>query len=112
VEGAAEGPVVEVTGSVGKARAAVQAHVVERVDRAVRVARDDRGLVADVVHEIVARRRELLFAAGDLPDARPQVVELEGEELGVEVARLRHEPVVVRQPRGPVGGRSGHRCGM
>ena len=55
---------------------------------------DEDRLVADRVLDVVAGRGELLLAAGDLPDARPQPLELEVEELARRVALLRDEPVV------------------
>ena len=66
--------------------AAVRAHVVERLHRAVTLAHDDDRLVADLVLDPVAGSRDLLQAARHLPDMRPQVLLLELEELAVEIA--------------------------
>ena len=65
----------------------------ERGERAGLGAHDDDRLVADRVLEEVAGLGELLLAARDLPDPRPEPLELELGELAGRVALLRHEAV-------------------
>ena len=53
--------------------AAMQASIVVGADLACRGARDDEGFSDDLVDMIVARVGDILFAAGHLPDLRPDV---------------------------------------
>ena len=69
---AADLAVRERAAPVGERRPAVPAGVVEPGDRAGLGAHDHDRVVADRVLEEVARRRELLLPARDLPHARPQ----------------------------------------
>ena len=77
---------VEVSASVPERGAAVRAEVVERLDRGfVHPDQQDR-LVADPVGRVIALFRDLVDSCGDLPDAAPQLLELEPGELRVGVA--------------------------
>ena len=71
----------------------MQAGVVEAGDRAGLGPHDDDRVVTDPVFEEVARPVELLLAARDLPDARPEPLELQLGELVGRVALLRQEAV-------------------
>ena len=62
--------------------AAVQAHVVERLDRARAAAHDEVRAAGDVVDQVVADVGEVLLAAGHLPGAVPHLRPFELEELG------------------------------
>src|SRR5262249_42075471 len=82
VEAAAEA--VYVTAAPGQPRAAVRAGIVEGADLAWRGAHDDDGIIDDVVGLEVSDVRNVLLAAGHLPDARPQPFVLGRGELGRE----------------------------
>ena len=112
VERAPEAAVGHVAGAGREARAAMEAHVVEGVDRAVVVAGHDGRLRADVVDDVVAGLGKFLFPARDLPDAGPHAFEFEREEVVGQVARLRDEPVVVREPLKWQRGDVSHGFGM
>ena len=100
---AAVGARLEVPAAGRKSRPAVQARVEHRVQITVLAPDHEHGLVTDRVLQVVAGRRDLLLAAGDLPDARPHLIELGVEELRREVALLRDGPVVAKEPGRGVG---------
>src|SRR5205823_203165 len=79
-----------------------------RLDLVLGAANDDEAVGPDVVHIIVADLRDLVFAAGHLPGAGPQLLELALRELGIDVAILGDilaaEIFVMLAPR-PFGGR-------
>ena len=89
-------PAVERAGEPALARAAalddpdatVAAGVLEGPHPAVVGAHDDDRLVEDLVLDEVAGARDLLEPAGHLPDPGPELLGLQREEVGVEVALL------------------------
>ena len=85
VERATERPVGDVPAALGELSAAVQARIRKRGDRVGPAAHDEDGLVADRVLDVVADARDLLLAARDLPDPRPQPLVLEVEELARQI---------------------------
>jgi hypothetical protein len=95
VERAPERPVGHVARAFSEPCAAVEARVRECRDRVGAGADNQYRLVADLVLDIVADLGDLLFAARDLPDARPQALVLELEELAREVALLRDQSATV-----------------
>ncbi len=91
---AAPDPVARERAAVGdQPAAAMQARVVERVQRARLGPHDHDRLVADRVLDEVAGRGDLLLAARDLPDPGPQPRLLELGEAAGRVPLLRHEAV-------------------
>jgi hypothetical protein len=90
-------PAVEAAGELLRAPAAihqppapVHAHVVEGFDRVGRGPHDDEGIAQDVVSHVVADVRDLLEAAGVLPDLGPEQIGLRPGVFGGNV-RLRTE---------------------
>src|SRR6201999_4668155 len=80
----------------GDLDAAMAAGVVESLHPALGADQDHR-LVEDLVLDPVADLGDLLQPAGHLPDARPQALPLQLEELGVVVA-LRRDPPGIGDP--------------
>ena len=61
---------------------AVEAHVLERAQHVVVAAHDEHRVLTDAVLEPVARLRDVVDGARELPRARPHVGQLACEELG------------------------------
>jgi len=107
VEGAADASALEPTASGREAATAMSAGVLEGA-QATRRAQDQDRLVSDPVLDVVAGLADEILAAGDLPDARPEALELEREEVRTRVALRGNElpdEVPARVPaRGAAGG--------
>src|SRR5690349_1645853 len=93
-----EAPAVEtaddflrLTAAGGQPSTAMRADIVEGADPAVLVAQDDDRLIGDLVGDILAGVRDLLLAAGHLPDPRPEVFRLQLGELAADVSVLGNE---------------------
>jgi len=70
---------------------AVDAGVVEGLDAVFLGAHDENRLVADRVLQKRAHCGDLFLSTGHLPDLREESLVLERQELGIDVAPLRHE---------------------
>src|SRR5439155_6814419 len=106
----AEAPAVEGTdelfhsaGTFDEHRAAMRADIVKRPDLLGAGADDDDRIIENVVHDIVAGLGDLLQAAGDLPDLRPEMLAFKLMEAPIEEIDLRHEVVADL-----VGGKARH----
>jgi hypothetical protein len=88
-------PAVEGAGEVVDAAVRVERHavravgadVVEGLDAAIVLARDEQGLMSDIKGEVVAGFRDVAGDAGEQPDLGPHPLPFQLHEIGAVVAR-------------------------
>jgi len=84
-------------GLLAQARAAMTAHVEQRVNGARRVTCDDDALAADRTGEIFAGSRDLIGAPGADQAVEVEAVELPAKEVGVGIESARQSLVHVHR---------------
>jgi len=73
-------------GAGADASAAMPAHVEKRPQRATRVASNDDAFTRNLAQKIIARRRDLMSAAGADPGLAVEAFEFVAEQVGVKKA--------------------------